>query len=48
LFVLEDEYKNTITEAEIAWLDGVIADLRSKDLTRSKAWIREVARKMGQ
>jgi DNA-binding PadR family transcriptional regulator len=46
LFVLEDEYKNAMTEAELAWLDRVIADLADRSLTWSKASIREVARRM--
>jgi len=46
LFLLEDEYKNAMTQAEIAWLDGVIADLRHRRLTWSRAWIQEVARRM--
>jgi DNA-binding PadR family transcriptional regulator len=47
LFLLEEEYKNAMTEAEIAWLDGVIADLLQRKLTWSRAWIREVAQRMG-
>lgn len=43
LFLLEEEYKNAVTEAELAWLDGVIADLAERKLTWSRAWIREVA-----
>jgi DNA-binding PadR family transcriptional regulator len=48
LFVLEDEYKNTITEAELSWLAGVIRDLTRGKLTWSRAWIREVARRMNK
>jgi hypothetical protein len=43
LFVLEDEYKNTITEAELSWLAGVIRDLTPGKLTWSRACIQEVA-----
>ncbi|MET0592688.1 MAG: PadR family transcriptional regulator, partial [Polyangiaceae bacterium] len=46
LFLLEDEYRNTVTEAELAWLGGVIAELREKKLTWSRAWIRDIARRM--
>ena len=46
LFLLEDEYKNAVTQAEIAWLDGVIADLARRKLTWSRAWLREIARRM--
>jgi DNA-binding PadR family transcriptional regulator len=47
LFLLEDEYKNAMTQAEIAWLDQIIAELRNRGLTWSRAWIRAVARRMG-
>ena len=46
LFLLEDEYKNAMTQAEIAWLDGVIDELVHRKLTWSKAWIRAIARRM--
>jgi DNA-binding PadR family transcriptional regulator len=47
LFLLEDEYKDAMRRAEIAWLDRVIADLRAKKLTWSDAWIRDVGRRLG-
>jgi DNA-binding PadR family transcriptional regulator len=47
LFLLEDEYKNAMTQAELAWLDGVIEELLHRKLTWSKAWIRAIARRMG-
>ena len=47
LFLLEDEYRNAMTEAEIAWLDRVVPELQRGELTWSRAWIREVARRMG-
>jgi DNA-binding PadR family transcriptional regulator len=46
LFLLEDEYKNAMTKAEIAWLDELIADLAQRKLTWSAAWLRKVARQM--
>jgi DNA-binding PadR family transcriptional regulator len=48
LFVLEDEYKNAVTEAELAWLARVIGELAQGKLIWSRAWIREVARRMGE
>ncbi len=33
LFLLESEYMSAVVRAEIAWLGGVIADLRAKRLT---------------
>jgi DNA-binding PadR family transcriptional regulator len=48
LFLLEDEYKNALIQAELAWLDGVIDDLTRRRLTWSKAWIAAVARRMIQ
>lgn len=44
--LLEDEYRQSMLRAEIDWLSGVIADLRSKKLSWSKEWIRKVAQKM--
>jgi DNA-binding PadR family transcriptional regulator len=46
LFLLEDEYRSALMDAELAWLDGVIADLRARKLTWSRAWLREIARRM--
>jgi DNA-binding PadR family transcriptional regulator len=33
--LMDDEYRRTMVSAELAWLDGVIADLRSGSLTWS-------------
>ncbi len=43
LFVLEEEYRKTVLEAELSWLRGVIDDLREGRLTWSEQWLREVA-----
>ena len=39
LFLLEEEYRHALLLAELAWLDGVIADLRARtpDLDRGVA-----------
>ena len=37
LFLLETEYVRAVTTAELAWVDGIIADLRSNELS----WTRE-------
>ena len=42
LFLLEEEYRRAILQAELAWLRGLIADLRSGRLTWSEQWLREV------
>jgi DNA-binding PadR family transcriptional regulator len=42
LFLLEEEYRRAVLEAEIAWLRGVIADLREGRLTWSEEWLRQV------
>ena len=44
LFLLDDEFQLARREAELRWIDGVVADLRSGELTWSEEWIREVAR----
>ena len=42
LFLLEEEYRLTVLEAELGWLRGVIADLEAGRLTWSEEWLREV------
>lgn len=42
LFLLEEEYRRAVLEAELSWLRGVIADLRAGRLTWSEEWLREV------
>jgi DNA-binding PadR family transcriptional regulator len=43
LFLLENEYMAAVMRAEIKWLRAVTADLRSKKLTWSEAWIKRIA-----
>lgn len=43
LFLLESEYMAAMVRAEIEWLRGVSADLRSGRLTWSDAWLRRIA-----
>jgi len=43
LFLLEEEYRRAVLTAELAWLDGVIEDLRHGRLTWSEQWLREMA-----
>jgi DNA-binding PadR family transcriptional regulator len=42
LFLLEEEYRRTMLEAELGWLRAVIDDLREGRLTWSEQWLREV------
>lgn len=42
LFLLEEEYRQAVLEAELAWLSGVIDDLRAGRLSWSEEWLREV------
>ncbi len=48
LFLLETEYMAAVAKAELAWVRGVIADLRSKKLTWSEAWLRKIAAKLSE
>ena len=48
LFLLEAEYAAALVRAELAWLRGVIADLASKRLTWSDAWLRRVAAELSE
>ena len=43
LFLLEEEYRKALLEAELSWLRGVIDDLREGRLTWSEEWLRELA-----
>jgi DNA-binding PadR family transcriptional regulator len=43
LFVLEEEYRQAVLEVELAWLRGVIEDLRTGRLTWSYEWLRQIA-----
>jgi DNA-binding PadR family transcriptional regulator len=48
LFLLESEYLAAIAKAELAWVRGVIADLKSRKLTWSEAWLRKILAKLGE
>ncbi len=43
LFLLEAEYMAAVLRAELKWLRSVIADLSTKKLTWSEAWLRRFA-----
>jgi DNA-binding PadR family transcriptional regulator len=43
LFLLEEEYRNTMLRAELSWVRGVIEDLREGRLSWSEQWLREIA-----
>jgi DNA-binding PadR family transcriptional regulator len=43
LFLLEEEYRKAVLEAQLAWLRGVIEDLRERRLDWSEQWLREIA-----
>ncbi len=47
LFLLEEEYRLAVLRAELAWVSGVVADLRDGRLTWSEQWIRDVAATIG-
>jgi len=42
LFLLEEEYRRALLEAELVWVRNVIDDLRSGRLTWSEEWLREI------
>jgi len=48
LFLVEDEYRRAVTQAELDWARSVIEDLRAGRLTWSEEWIRGVAEELGQ
>jgi DNA-binding PadR family transcriptional regulator len=42
LFLLEEEYRRALLQAELSWLRGVVDDLRAGRLTWSEQWLREI------
>ncbi len=48
LFLLEDSYRTALLEAELTWLQGVVADLGSGSLIWDDRWLREVAAKFSK
>jgi DNA-binding PadR family transcriptional regulator len=43
LFLLEEEYRQAVLQAELTWLHGVIADMKKGRLTWSEEWLHEIA-----
>ncbi|MBV9422735.1 MAG: PadR family transcriptional regulator [Solirubrobacterales bacterium] len=43
LFLLEEEYRKALLEAQLSWVRGVVDDLRQGRLTWSEQWLREMA-----
>jgi DNA-binding PadR family transcriptional regulator len=43
LFLLEEEYRRAVLEAELAWVRSVVEDLRAGRLTWDEPWQRAVA-----
>jgi DNA-binding PadR family transcriptional regulator len=43
LFLLEEEYRKALLDAQLAWVRGVIADLRDGRLDWNEQWLREIA-----
>jgi DNA-binding PadR family transcriptional regulator len=47
LFLLEEEYRKVILDAELSWLRGVTADIRAGRLSWSEGWLREISAQIG-
>ncbi|MFK2878644.1 PadR family transcriptional regulator [Rhodanobacter hydrolyticus] len=43
LVLLDDEYKQVLLKAEIKWLNGLIAELESGEMTWTEKWLRHLA-----
>jgi DNA-binding PadR family transcriptional regulator len=43
LFLIEEEYRKTLLEAELTWLRGVIDDLRAGRLDWSLEWLQQIS-----
>lgn len=47
LFLLEEEYRKAVLTAQLAWIRGVVEDLREGRLVWSEEWVLEVAARIG-
>jgi DNA-binding PadR family transcriptional regulator len=47
MFLLEDEYQNALTRAELRWVDALVDDLRSGRLAWDREWLDAVAARLG-
>jgi len=47
LFLLEEEYRRAVLDAELHWVRGVIADIRAGRLTWSEEWIARIGDEIG-
>jgi DNA-binding PadR family transcriptional regulator len=43
LFLLEEEYRQAVLDAELSWVSGLVDDLRTGRLTWNEPWRRQVA-----
>jgi DNA-binding PadR family transcriptional regulator len=43
LFLLEEEYRKALLDAQLSWLRGVIADLHERRLDWNEQWLQEIA-----
>ncbi|MCS5733818.1 PadR family transcriptional regulator [Herbiconiux daphne] len=48
LFVLDDEYRDAMLDAEMAWMSALVTRLQSGELTWSEEWIAGVAARFAQ
>jgi DNA-binding PadR family transcriptional regulator len=48
LFLLEEEYRRVVLQAELAWVLGVVEDLLEGRLTWSERWLRDMAAAFNQ
>lgn len=48
VFLVEDEYRRTVTRAELDWVRSLIEDLRAGRLSWSEEWRRRVAEELDQ
>jgi DNA-binding PadR family transcriptional regulator len=48
LFLLEEECRRAVLQAELKWVRGVVADLREGRLTWTEQWIREIGAQLAR
>ncbi len=45
LFLLDDEYRETMLKTELKWVSALIGDMKAKNITWSESWLRRIAAK---
>ena len=47
LFLIEEEYKQALLESELTWIQSLLDDMRTGEITWNEQWLRQVAATFG-